>query len=172
MKIDVCPAETILGRSIPLKQTDRTSWTIQSHSDELNWARRPTFHELNSLCLDHLKQKVDVWPKQGRTSYAPINCIVRGSFMTRLMHHFSYFPSFPVISTDHSLDFKTFLNSVSNEVLFSKYQLSPAICPASTGFSKPVGRYSETIAGTLLVIIITFLYAYSSMNELFKTKQR
>ena len=26
-------------------------WTIQTHSDELNWARRQTFHELNSLSL-------------------------------------------------------------------------------------------------------------------------
>ena len=38
--------ETIFRRSIRLKQTGRTCWTIQSHSDELNWARRRTFHEL------------------------------------------------------------------------------------------------------------------------------
>ena len=36
---------TIFRRSIRLKQTDRTCCTIQTHSDELNWAR--TFHELN-----------------------------------------------------------------------------------------------------------------------------
>ena len=40
--------ETIFKRSIRLKQTDRTRWTIQTHSDELSWARR---HERNSLSL-------------------------------------------------------------------------------------------------------------------------
>ena len=59
--------------------------------------------------------------------------------MTRLIHHFSYFTSFSVISTDDSLDFTTFLHSLSNEVLFSKCQLPPAICRASSGFSSPVG---------------------------------
>ena len=39
---------------IRLKQTDRTCWTIETHSDELNWGRRQTFHELNSLSLVHL----------------------------------------------------------------------------------------------------------------------
>ena len=29
-------------------------WTTQTHSDELNWARRQTFHELNSLSLVRL----------------------------------------------------------------------------------------------------------------------
>ena len=53
MKIDVCP-ETIFKRSIRLKQTNRTCWTIQTHSDELNWARRRTFHELNTLSLIRL----------------------------------------------------------------------------------------------------------------------
>jgi len=43
--------ETIFRRSIRLEQTDKTCWTIQTHSDELNWARRRTFHELNSLRL-------------------------------------------------------------------------------------------------------------------------
>ena len=28
--------ETIFRRSLHLKQTDRTCWTIQNHSDELN----------------------------------------------------------------------------------------------------------------------------------------
>ena len=42
MKIDVSHAE---------KQTDRTSWTIQTPSDELYRARRRTFHEVNSLSL-------------------------------------------------------------------------------------------------------------------------
>ena len=38
-----------------LKQTDRTRWTIQTHSaDELNWARRRIFYELNSLSLFRL----------------------------------------------------------------------------------------------------------------------
>ena len=40
--------ETIFRRFIRLKQTERTRWTIQTHSDELNWARR---HERNSLSL-------------------------------------------------------------------------------------------------------------------------
>ena len=36
-------------------QKDRTCWTsIQTHSDELNWARRWTFHERNSLSLVRL----------------------------------------------------------------------------------------------------------------------
>ena len=44
--------ETIFKRFIRLKQTVRTGWTIQTHSDELNnWARRRTFHERNSLSL-------------------------------------------------------------------------------------------------------------------------
>ena len=43
--------ETMFRRPIRLKQTDRTSWTIQTHS---NWARRRTFHELNSLSLVRL----------------------------------------------------------------------------------------------------------------------
>ena len=46
--------ETIFTRSMRLKQTDRTCWTIQIHSDKLNWARRPTFHELDSLSLIRL----------------------------------------------------------------------------------------------------------------------
>ena len=38
--------ETIFRRSVCLKQTDRRCWTIQTHLDELNWARRRTLHEL------------------------------------------------------------------------------------------------------------------------------
>ena len=50
MKVDLCPGDDHFRRSfIRLKQTDRTCWTIQTHSDELNWARRGTFHKLNSL---------------------------------------------------------------------------------------------------------------------------
>ena len=45
------PPETIFRRSFCLKWTDRTCWTIQTHSDEFNWARRKTFHEFNSLSL-------------------------------------------------------------------------------------------------------------------------
>ena len=45
---------TIFRRSIRLKQTDRTYWTIQTHSDELNRDRRRNFHELNSLSLIRL----------------------------------------------------------------------------------------------------------------------
>ena len=36
------------------RRIERACWTIQTHSDELNWARRQTFHELNSLSLVHL----------------------------------------------------------------------------------------------------------------------
>ena len=43
--------ETIFRRPIRLKQTDRTCGTIQTHPDELNWARRRTLHERNSLSL-------------------------------------------------------------------------------------------------------------------------
>ena len=45
---------TIFRRSIRLKQTDRTRWTIQAHTDELNWERRRNFHDLNSLSLIRL----------------------------------------------------------------------------------------------------------------------
>ena len=48
--------ETIFRRSIRLKQTNRTCWTIQTHLDELNWARRRTFLEVNSIILVHLKK--------------------------------------------------------------------------------------------------------------------
>ena len=41
--------ETIFRRSVCLKQTDKTCWTIQTYSDELNWARRRTL--------------LDVWPR-------------------------------------------------------------------------------------------------------------
>ena len=33
-------------RSVRLKQGDRTCWTIQTHSDELNWAKHQSFHDL------------------------------------------------------------------------------------------------------------------------------
>ena len=33
-------------RSVRLKQRDRTCWTIQTHSDELNWAKHQSFHDL------------------------------------------------------------------------------------------------------------------------------
>ena len=63
--------ETIFRRSIHPKQTDRTCWTIQTHSDKLNWARRQTFHELNSLNVVPLMKSstfglslAEVWPKQ------------------------------------------------------------------------------------------------------------
>ena len=46
--------ETIFRRSIRPKQTDRTGWTIWTHSDELNWAGRRTFHQHNSLSLVRL----------------------------------------------------------------------------------------------------------------------
>ena len=40
--------EMIFRRSICLKLTDRMWWTIRTHSEELNWARRQTFYKLNS----------------------------------------------------------------------------------------------------------------------------
>ena len=46
--------ETIFRCSIRLKQTERTCWTIQTHSDEPTWARRRTFHGLNSLKFSHV----------------------------------------------------------------------------------------------------------------------
>ena len=57
--------ETIFRRCIRLKDTERTCWTIQTHWDDFNWARRRTFHELNSLSwgLDRAHQKFDVWPR-------------------------------------------------------------------------------------------------------------
>ena len=33
----------------PTEATDRTCWTIQTHSEDLHCARRRAFHELNSL---------------------------------------------------------------------------------------------------------------------------
>ena len=59
--------ETIFGRPIRLKQTDRTCWTIQTHSDELNWARRRTFHELSKFGSSH--DKFDVLPRPYYTPY-------------------------------------------------------------------------------------------------------
>lgn len=52
MKIAVCPGEDLQTKL--LKQTDRICCKIQTLSDELNWARRRTFHELNSLSLVRL----------------------------------------------------------------------------------------------------------------------
>ena len=56
--------ETIVRRFIRLKQTDRACWTIQTHSDEFNSARRRTFHgliKLTKFCSSH--KKIDVWPR-------------------------------------------------------------------------------------------------------------
>ena len=48
----------ILQTFYPTEATDRTCWTIQTHSDELHCARRRTFHELNSLRALPFNQKV------------------------------------------------------------------------------------------------------------------
>ena len=40
--------KTIFRRSICLKLTERVWWTIRTHSEEVNWARRQTFYKLNS----------------------------------------------------------------------------------------------------------------------------
>ena len=48
-------------------QTDR-SWTIQTYSDEINRARRRTFHEVNSLSLVRfLKSSTCVLPRPKST---------------------------------------------------------------------------------------------------------
>ena len=52
MKIAVCPGDDLQTKL--LKQTDRTCCKIQTLSDELNWTRRRTFHELKSLSLVRL----------------------------------------------------------------------------------------------------------------------
>ena len=51
--------KTIFRRSIRLMQTDRKCWTIQTNSDELNWARRRTFCDLTKFGSSH--EKFDVW---------------------------------------------------------------------------------------------------------------
>ena len=71
MRIDVSHAETILRRSIRPKQTARTSWTIQTHSDELNRARRRTFHEVNSQVW-FLSETLDVRPRPKSTLIARV----------------------------------------------------------------------------------------------------
>ena len=43
--------------SIRVKQTNRTCWTIQTHSEELNRARRRTFHEPKSGSLVRLEKR-------------------------------------------------------------------------------------------------------------------
>ena len=43
--------EMIFRRSICLKLTDRMWWTIRTHLEELNWARRQTFYKLG-LSID------------------------------------------------------------------------------------------------------------------------
>ena len=55
--------ETIFRRTIHLKQTDRTCWTIQTHSDEINWARRRNVYKHNSLSFRSSHEKFDVWPR-------------------------------------------------------------------------------------------------------------
>ena len=50
--------ETIFRRFIRLKQTETTCWTIPTHSYELNWAKRRTFHDLNSLSLVRLMKRL------------------------------------------------------------------------------------------------------------------
>ena len=54
--------ETIFRRCIRLKRMPRTCWTIQTHSYGLNWARRPTFQELNSLSLVRLLKSSTLGP--------------------------------------------------------------------------------------------------------------
>ena len=54
MKIAVCPGDDLQAKLLDLKQTDRTCCKIQTLSDELNWTRRRTFHELKSLSLVRL----------------------------------------------------------------------------------------------------------------------
>ena len=51
MKIDICRGDDLQTFYPSEEETDRTCWTNQTHSGELNCARRGTFHELNSLSL-------------------------------------------------------------------------------------------------------------------------
>ena len=50
MKINICPGDDL--------QKDRTCWTIQINSYELNWAKCRTFHERNSLSLVRLMKRL------------------------------------------------------------------------------------------------------------------
>ena len=54
MKRSTFDPETIFGRSSRLQQTEISSWSIQIQSDELNWVKRLSNHELNSLNLVRL----------------------------------------------------------------------------------------------------------------------
>ena len=54
MKIDICRGDDLQTFYPPEEETDRTCWTNQTHSGELNCPRRGTFHELNSLSLVRL----------------------------------------------------------------------------------------------------------------------
>ena len=55
-----------------LQQTERSSWTIQIQSDELNWVKRRSYHELiNSLNLVRL-----VWSTTFDPGLSLRNCIV------------------------------------------------------------------------------------------------
>ena len=57
VKVDGCPGDD-LHSFYPSKQTDTTWWTTQIHSNKLNWTRRGTFHELNSLSLFRLMKSL------------------------------------------------------------------------------------------------------------------
>ena len=68
MRRSTIVSETIFRRSIRLKQT-AAWWTIQTRSDELNWARCRIFHELNSL------MKSSTFTFYGETCTLSIGCI-------------------------------------------------------------------------------------------------
>ena len=70
MKINVTfVPEKIYRRSIRLISTriERVGLSIQTHLDELNWARRRTFHELNPQ-VGSSHEKFDVWPLDNPSS--------------------------------------------------------------------------------------------------------
>ena len=78
MKIDVCPGDDFQTFSISLIQMDRTCWTLQTHLDLLNWARRRTFLELNSLSLIRLIKSSNALPRPKIPKQSsPWNCASR-----------------------------------------------------------------------------------------------
>ena len=87
MKIDACPGDNL--------QTDRTCWTIQTHSDELNWARRRSFHELNLLSLLRLMKSLMFGPGLSlfmmSTPLRPITVCVSSQPLASLLDQMCFF---------------------------------------------------------------------------------
>ena len=60
-------------------QTDRKCWTIQTHSDELNWAKRRTCHERNSLSLVRIMKSLTFGLSPSFFSFVCAPALVFGS---------------------------------------------------------------------------------------------